>query len=190
MNVLEAPAPRPVASPFPVLETERLILRRIEPADRDAIFALFSDPAVVEFNNRSLMTTLTEAADYITRRRASLADIQWGITLKSTTMLIGACEFYGQIKPYFSTMTGFELSRAYWGQGIMTEAMRAMLDYGFTRKSFNRIQAQTTRHNQRCMATLHRLGFQYEGILRQYGFWKGQFHDCHGFSLLKSDWRG
>lgn len=86
---------------------------------------------------------------------------------------------------------GYELHPAYWGRGYALEANTAMLDFCFTQDfpfHINRVAATTDLDSQRSMALLRKLGFFEEGLLRQYGYWKGKFNDVRMFSLLREDW--
>ena len=188
MNATDFPADVPAVPTWSVLETERLRLRRIQPTDRDAIFALCADPQVRKFTNRLPFSKLVDVDNYLMRNRVRLADCRWGIALKSSDALIGTCEYHHAIPAYASTLVGFELVSAYWGNGYMQEALRALLQFGFMQKGYHRIEARTDARNQRACATLRRLGFQEEGVLRQAGYWHGSFHDCRLFSLLKTEW--
>ncbi|MFQ5758897.1 MAG: GNAT family N-acetyltransferase, partial [Candidatus Bathyarchaeia archaeon] len=80
------------------------------------------------------------------------------------------------------------LNPAYWGQGIMTEALRAVLKHGFEKMELNRIQAIIDSKNTRSLKLVHRLGFKKEGVLRQRSYFNGQFLDDVCFSLLKKEW--
>ena len=69
--------------------------------------------------------------------------------------------------------------------------MTAIIGYGFSeefRFRLNRIEAITTMEHEASVGLLKKLGFQEEGIRREYGYWKGQCHDVRSFSLLRWDW--
>lgn len=70
----------------------------------------------------------------------------------------------------------------------MTEALRAMLGYGFEKMELNRIQAIIDSENTRSIRLVQRLGFKKEGVLRQNSYFNGQFRDDVIFSLLKKEW--
>jgi ribosomal-protein-alanine N-acetyltransferase len=83
---------------------------------------------------------------------------------------------------------GYDLEKASWKQGIMTEALRAMLQYGFGQMGLNRVEALVYVENEASIHLLERLGFQKEGLLRQY-FRRGDTHYDHWLlSLLKAEW--
>jgi len=83
---------------------------------------------------------------------------------------------------------GYDLDPAHWGRGIMTEALRAVLEYGFGKMGLNRVQATVDSGNTKSLRLLHRLGFRKEGVLRQNSYFNGQFRDDVCFSMLKKEW--
>jgi ribosomal-protein-alanine N-acetyltransferase len=83
---------------------------------------------------------------------------------------------------------GYDLWPDYWGQGLMPEALRALLRYGFEVMELNRVEATTHTENQRSMRVLEKLGFQREGVLRDYYCREGMYNDQVLFSLLRREW--
>jgi ribosomal-protein-alanine N-acetyltransferase len=71
----------------------------------------------------------------------------------------------------------------------MTEALTAVLNFGFKRLDLNRIEALVKPDNDASLGLLRKLGFREEGLLRQYGYWHGRYHDLAIYSILKSEWR-
>lgn len=72
----------------------------------------------------------------------------------------------------------------------MPEAIRALIQFGFEKMNLNRIEATTHTENVRSQCVLHKLGFQKEGILREYYCRDGIYNDQVLFSLLRSEWAG
>jgi ribosomal-protein-alanine N-acetyltransferase len=180
-------------SNFPSLTTNRLHLRQIELEDAEALFAILSDPQVTEYYghepHRSLEETRMLIGQIQTRYEHKEA-IRWGITLKRENRLIGTCSLH-QFGPAFHySATGYDLDRAYWGKGIMTEAMTALLTYAFTEVGLHRVEAIIDIHNDRSKNLLLKLGFTYEGNLRQRYFFRDGFEDEHYFGLINREWRG
>ncbi len=174
---------------FPVLETERLTLRRITMADEADIYAIFSSPAVTRYYDLDTFTKPEQARELIQRHEIQFekgAGIRWGITLKGSPRLIGTGGA-GWQRWNFSAILGYELAPEHWNQGIMTEAIRAMAGYVFNTMGFNRIQAATELDNAASARVLKKTGFHEEGVLREWGFWKGSFRDVRCFSLLRKD---
>lgn len=176
---------------FPQLETERLLLREVSPEDCAAIFQNYTDPQVTEHFMEPL-TDLQQAEaiveEYIAYARTG-AGIVWAITLKGSPALVGTCG-YEVLSPYDQRgEIGYDLARAYWGQGIMREALQAVIAYSFTQLDLNRIQAYVLAENARSIELLRHLHFETEGVLREYRRFQGRFSDWVLLSLLKRDWQ-
>ena len=71
----------------------------------------------------------------------------------------------------------------------MSEAIRAILRYGFTMAGFNRVEAFVNYGNENSTRLLERSGFHLDGLLRQYELNRGKFVDQYCYSLLKTDWK-
>ena len=176
---------------FPSLTTDRLQLRQIQSTDEEALFAIRSDREVMDFYgeepHQSLEDThalIQQLGDAYDQREA----LFWGITLKGEDIVIGSCIVFAFGPGFHYAETGYELHRAYWRQGIMAEAMSVVLTYGFTGLGLHRIEAAVDPRNTRSESLLLKLGFTYEGNLRQRFFFRDQFLDAHYFGLLKNEW--
>lgn len=179
-------------SDFPVLKTERLILREIVAIDAAAIFAIHGDANVMRYFGADPMSELAQAAALIETFARWRADensgIRWGI--EHNGQLIGSCGLFHWNHAWHSAMVGYELAQTAWGQGLMQEALTAILPYGFTAMDLNRIEAQIHPNNTASLKLMPKLGFTHEGQLREVGFWGGQFHDFVQFALLKREFVG
>jgi [ribosomal protein S5]-alanine N-acetyltransferase len=171
---------------FPQLETETLILREIHLADAKDIFMLYSDSEVVKYHDMEVFKNIERTEKLINRwgdRFQEQQAIRWGIAKKTDNVIIGTCGYSWQ-RIAFCAEVGYELAKAHWRQGIMTEALNAMMDFGFEKMELNRIQAMVMLGNTPSMNLLKKIGFKEEGLLRDYGFWKG---NLKMFSLLRKD---
>jgi len=115
---------------FPSLTTNRLLLRQIQPEDEEAFFATFSDEEVMEFYGYEPHQSLDDSRELIRRIQAGYArreSIHWGITLQGEDRVIGSCSFHRFDAGFHRAETGYELNRAFWGQGMMFEAVSAIL---------------------------------------------------------------
>lgn len=174
---------------FPQLETENLILRETKLSDASTVLQIFADEAVTKYHDLEPLTSIEQAKFLVERRGARFKNrqgIRWGIALKTDDKIIGSCG-YG-IRDEFIAEIGYELAKAHWGRGIMTEALDSIIDWGFRSLELNRIEALVMVNNIASIQLLKKLGFFEEGLLREYGYWKGQFHDLKIFSLLKRDY--
>jgi [ribosomal protein S5]-alanine N-acetyltransferase len=176
---------------FPRLTTDRLLLRQIQPNDAEALFTIFSDVEAMQFYGHEPHQSLDDTHELIRQIQARFArreSLPWGITLQGEDNVLGSCSFHNFDIGFHRAETGYELHRAFWGKGIMFEAMSAILTYGFTELGLHRVEAIIDNANERSKALLRELGFTYEGNLRQRYFFRDQFEDEHYFGLLKNEW--
>lgn len=89
-----------------------------------------------------------------------------------------------------SGSVGYWLGQAYRGKGLMTRACKAILDYGFTDLALHRIEIRCAPRNIRSCAIPERLGFTYEGTLRDAENLYGQFVDHKVYAMLQPEWSG
>ncbi|HEY7342001.1 MAG TPA: GNAT family N-acetyltransferase [Ktedonobacterales bacterium] len=181
-------------STVPTLTTTRLRLREIRPTDAEAIFATASDDEAMRYIGRETHQTIEDTRDYMRLQELRYAErtvIRWGITLRDDghERVIGSCSLHHFGEGYHRAEIGYELNRAYWGQGIMPEAVSAILTYGFSEMALHRIEAVIDDANTRSKSLLLKLGFQYEGNLRQRFVSRNGFEDEYYYGLLHDEWR-
>jgi ribosomal-protein-alanine N-acetyltransferase len=178
---------------FPSLTTNRLVLRQITFRDAEDLFATLSDEEAMQFYGHEPHQSVDEThalIEQIQVRYTRREGIRWGITRKGEDRVIGSCSFHHFDAGFHRAETGYELQRVWWGQGIMTEAMSAILTYGFDVLGLHRVEAIIDLANERSKGLLLKLGFTYEGNLRQRYFFRGRFEDEHYFGLLRHEWQG
>lgn len=180
-------------STYPILHTERLILREVQPADAADVLVFRGDPYVQRFNSEPLKA-VEEATLFIADAR-KLYDTQggigWAITLRGEDRVLGGVSLHSWDHHHRRAEVGYDLARARWGQGIGSEAVRAVLHFGFTQLNLNRIEAATIADNHESVNLLKKLGFTLEGIRRGYS-WEDDstFHDSAMFGLLRDEFLG
>ena len=180
-----------------IIKTPRLTLRDTRKSDAPAVFSIFSNPQVTEHYDCKPFTDEAQAENWVdTYRSAYSADkiefFRWAIT-DNTDELIGSCGIHAINPDYYSLEIGYELHPDHWGMGLATEAVKGMLSYCFKVDftfPINRVAATTDLNSPRSISVLNKLGFQEEGVLREYGYWKDRFHDVRLFSLLRKDFVG
>ena len=174
---------------FPLLKTERLILRRLALEDEADVFAIYSNPEVTRFCDVVNLANRSQARAVIQAFQDEFeldSGVRWAITERGGSRLIGLCGV-GWYRHNFSALLSYDLNQDYWNRGIMTEAVRVVVAYTFDHAEMNRITATTVVENLASMQVLRHVGFQEEGILRDWGFWKGEFKNLRCFSLLRKD---
>jgi len=177
---------------FPHLETERFVLRRLQLSDAESLFSILADEEVTRFYDDEAFTAISQAraqikawADGFDERRC----VRWGIARREDDMVIGTCGYNGFHGWHKRCSLGFELARSYWRQGIMTEALDAIIGFGFKEIGLNRIQAVVIPGNEASEKLLEKLGFRREGVLREYENWgKKGYVNVLMFSLLRREY--
>lgn len=174
---------------FPVLETERLVLREIVSSDAEDLFAFRSDAEEQEYNGGPLISR--GEADQLIRELAvkfrDESSLHWGLTLREEGRVVGLFGYSNLSLEHRRSEVGYDLARSLWGNGYALEAMRAVLRHGFETMNLNRIYAVPRSDNLSSVKLLERLGFKLEGVHRDEFFFDGVFRDESLFALLKRD---
>ena len=181
-----------MANAFPHLQTQRLRLRQIVPADAPALFAIHSDAEWMRWYGVDPISSLVEAerlANLFSGWFAAGTGFRWALERKQDRQLIGTCGLFRWNKSWRNCVIGYEIQRGHHGQGYMREAVAAILDYGFDVMSLHRVQAETHPDNIPSIRLAMRLGFRFEGVHREQAYWDRRFHDLNCYSLLERDWR-
>jgi ribosomal-protein-alanine N-acetyltransferase len=178
---------------FPVLKTERLVLRRVTAGDTESIFRLMADPRVTRFLGRTPFTTLDEAARRVQMFQdefQSRSGLAWMVTQRTDGQFMGFCRYTHFDTFHSRAEIGYLLSPEWWGQGVMPEAVRAAVGFGFTRLGLHSVMADIDPANSQSRRLLEKLGFVQEGLFREsfYIPHEDRFSDSAVFSVLESDW--
>ncbi|MBK9639573.1 MAG: GNAT family N-acetyltransferase [Bacteroidia bacterium] len=180
----------PNFNPFPVIETERLLMRRIHVDDIEEIFILRSDPIINKNSLRPLITEKAEAFDFIKKIEDMVNQnegISWVICEKHVPeKVIGHIGIWRLMKEHYRGEIGYLLHTDFQGKGMMTEALKASIDYGFDQLKLHSIEAHVSPLNQPSLNILERNHFVREGYFKDDFFAKGRFHDSVVYSLISS----
>jgi [ribosomal protein S5]-alanine N-acetyltransferase len=174
---------------FPTLETQRLLLRQLAAADAQDAFLFLSDEETMRYYDPAPMTQLEQAEQSIQRHRRRFAQqeaLRWGITLKGENRVIGNAGYAWDAENHLAVLS-YILAKHYWNQGIMTEALSAMIQFGFDHIHVHRIEAQVASPNLASARLLEKLGFQEEGRLRDRQYVNHQYVDERMFALINAN---
>ncbi|MEO8149373.1 MAG: GNAT family N-acetyltransferase [Bacteroidia bacterium] len=178
---------------FPILKTERLILRRIIAADAPVIFYMRSNDRVRQYLDSKRFESLEEAIDLI-KRNDNLFDendgVVWAISHKDDNAMIGTIGFWRIAKEHHRAEIGYMLHDDYRGKGIMIEAAKISLKYAFKELKLHSIEANTNPSNASSIKLLERLGFVREAYFKENFYFDGQFLDSAIYSLLNENKEG
>jgi ribosomal-protein-alanine N-acetyltransferase len=177
--------------PFPILETDRLILREIREEDTEGIFQNFSDEEITDIIGMGRLSTIDDAKEIVKEFQEyheKGTGIAWAVTLKDGNQFIGTCTYEELDKRNNRAEIGYDLLRKYWGNGYMTEALQAIISYGFSVLNLNRIDAHTFTINTKSRNVLIRAGLVEEGVLRENIRFKGEYRSEAMYSILRKEW--
>jgi ribosomal-protein-alanine N-acetyltransferase len=177
-------------TPFPNLETHRLKLRRLKITDVNEILALRSNPEIMKYIPRPLITTKEEALEFISTMDANInanSLINWAITTKENDLLIGMIGFYRTKPEDFRSEVGYILSGDFQGKGIITESLKRVIQFGFEVLKLNSIEAVIDPENFGSEKVLLKNNFVKEGHFKEHVFFEGKFLDCVFYSLLNKN---
>ena len=177
---------------FPLLQTDRLNLIEIKQCHLGDIYKLYSDENVTRFYNLLPFKCEQDAQkviDWYQNRFKDQLGIRWGITLKGKQNIIGTIGFNNFTKRHRANI-GYDLQTEYWNCGYITEALKAVIDFGFNQLEINRIEAEVMQGNVMSERVLDKFNFKNEGVLRQWMFWNEKHYDMTMFSLLRTDYEG
>jgi [ribosomal protein S5]-alanine N-acetyltransferase len=175
---------------FPIIETGRLILRKVNKDDASDLLVYLSEEEVVKHMGLVPFQKDDDALDEINWYDSIYEEgsgIRWGITLKEEGKVIGSCGFLNRSRKHHRAEVGFELSKDYWGRGIAHEALDAVIRYGFLHFELERIEALIEPGNTPSQKLVERKGFTKEGLLRHYEYTRGKFDDLLIYSILKNE---
>ncbi|WP_345991088.1 GNAT family N-acetyltransferase [Chryseobacterium sp. Chry.R1] len=173
---------------FPILETDRLILRQLTRNDAKDLFEYFSLDIVMEYYDLATFTELEEAEKLIDTFNNDFENnkgFRWAIELKGENKVIGTCGYHNWFHEHFKAEIGYELHPEYWQKAYMKEAVQPILSFGFEKMNLHRIEAFIDPANISSEKLLFSAGFQKEGTMRDFFFEKGKFVDATIFGLLK-----
>ncbi len=175
---------------FPVLKTQRLLLRKIQLNDAEDMFEYACDPEFAKYTIWTAHQSLEHSKRFVNKIIEFYNTHQltvWGI-VDTNGKFIGTCGFGDLQLIDAKAELGYALSRKYWGKGYMTEAVTAVINFGFSNMPLNRIEARCEPENIASARVLEKIGMKYEGLLRQHIYSKGTYHDLKMYSILKQEW--
>lgn len=177
----------PNFTPFPVLTTERLVLRRFTRDDAADLFEMRSNEEVMQYIARSIAKTVDDAValiDVIDQLLEANDGITWCVCLKNSNKYIGSVGFWRIEKENHRAEIGYLLNPAYQGQGLMQEAVECTIRYGFDVIGLHSIQANVQPQNLASINVLLKKDFVQEAYFKENHWHKGHFADTVIFSLL------
>lgn len=176
---------------LPPLKTDRVLLRQLREEDCDDFYTWASDPEVAQYVTWYAHSSPEETQGFIERIRnaykhAKLAP--WALIHRQDNRMIGLNGYCVWDTRHRSAELAYVLSKAYWGQGLITETTRALIDFGFQHMKLNRIYARCRIPNIGSARVMEKCGLIYEGTLREVAFVKNEYVDLKLYAITKKDW--
>ncbi len=173
--------------PFPVLKTERCLLRQTVQEDAPEILVLRSDKTIMQYLDKEPLTSIAEAQIFIAGIELSLNNatgISWGICLHRDHRLIGNVGLWRLIKEHYRAEIGYVLHPGFWNKGIMSEVLKEVIRYGFESLGLHSIEANVNPKNKASIGLLEKHGFIREAYFKENYYFKGTFLDSVIYSLI------
>lgn len=175
---------------LPILETERLLLRKLTMKHVDDIFSYASNKEVTKYVYWNTHQSLNDTRDYIqfALDQYTKQDVApWGIHHKQDSKLIGTIDFVRWLPYHRLAEIGYVIASDYWGKGITTEAAQKVISFGFNSMDLIRIEAKCYKENIGSQRVMEKVGMSFEGTIRQGIFNKGKHWDLQLYSILRDE---
>lgn len=179
-----------IFSNLPVLETKRLILRKLSIEDVEDLYSYSCNQEIYQYVAWEPHNTKSDTVKFIEFALSQYENykvIPWGIENKENRKLIGTIDFSSWQPKHHIAEIGYMLSQDYWGKGIATEAANAVIQFGFNHMDLVRIQAKCFVDNKSSARVMEKTGMTFEGIIRKGILVKGKHQDLKMYSILKDE---
>ncbi len=173
------------------IDAARVSIRLIDAAHLPALMAVNGDDDVTRYLPYASWQTPADAEAWLSRMTIAIDaghTLQYAIVDKASGVAIGSCLLFRLEAASARAELGYVLGRAHWNQGLMREALVALLDHAFGPMSLRRIECEIDPRNLPSLQLCERLGFTREGLLRQRWIAKGSARDVHVYGLLRDEW--
>ncbi len=192
-DVFFAPeTPQSVFAHLPVIDTPRLTLRPLTMRDAEDVYAYSRDPEVARHVLWDAHRSIADSRAYlrfILRQYRDGLPSSYGVVLKATGRVVGTIGFMWYSEENSTVEVGYSLARPLWNQGLMTEALDALLTLSFTTLRLHRVEAQHESDNPASGRVMAKCGMRHEGTLRGRIRNKGRYADVELYAILREDWQ-
>lgn len=175
----------------PVLTTRRLILRKMQKCDAGDMFEYACQPSVTKYllwEPHANETYTYRYLSYIQSRYRSGDFYDWAVIWRENSKMIGTCGFTRFNLDANSAEVGYVLNPKYWGIGIAAEAVRAVMQFGFSTLNLHRVEAHYMIGNDRSRGVMDKVGMNFEGILRDSILVRGEYVSVGVCSILRDEY--
>lgn len=177
---------------FPIIKTERLILRAFTQEDAPYLFKMRTNDRLMKYVDTKRPDRIEDTIEKIELMNLDFHNkkgISWAIIKKDSDEVIGYIGYWRLWKEHLRAEIGYILHPDWWGKGIMSEALNKILDFGFNNLKIHSIEANVNEQNIASMTLLKRKGFKQEAFFRENYFFEGKFLNSVIFCLLEQDFK-
>lgn len=178
-------------TPFPVLTTNRLLMRQADPIDVHEVFFLRSDAQIMRHIRKDPEQSLEDSLKWINMVVQAAENnifISWNITVRGTNKTIGIIALWRIVKEHYRAELGYVLHPDFQNKGIMNEALQVVLEYGFNTLKLHSIEARINPANSASIKLLERNNFIREAYFRENYYFNGIFSDTAVYSLSSAEY--
>lgn len=175
---------------LPILETERLILRKVTIEDIQDMYLYGSDEEVskyVTWNTHETISDTKGFVEFVLNKYKNKQVSLWGIECKENGKFIGTIDFVWWQPNNKTAEIGYVISKDYWGKGLTSEVAKEIIKFGFEKMNLVRIQARCDVENIGSARVMEKAGMSFEGIIRKGIFVKGMHRDLKMYSILNEE---
>ena len=177
---------------FPIIETERFILKEIEEKHSNHFISLFSDEDIMKYSGTEVYDPEKQVEFYFKKVKLMYKEkkgIRWAIINKESKAFIGDIGLYNIDFYSNNTEIGYTIEKNFWRKGVASECIKAIENFAFEILDMNRIIAMIDCNNISSIKLSEKLGFHKDGILREhyYNKSKDEYINICVYSLIKSD---
>lgn len=174
---------------FPIIKTNRLLLRQFVESDLENVFKGLSDPDIIKYYGVSYKTLeeTKEQMKFFADLEINETGIWWAVCSLDNQIFYGAGGLNNLSKEHKKAEIGFWLLKDFWGQGIMTEVMPLICNYGFEKLGIHRIEGFVESDNLNCKKAMQKLDFNHEGTMKDCEIKNGKFISLDIYAKLKSE---
>jgi ribosomal-protein-alanine N-acetyltransferase len=176
-----------IFEPFPILETDRIILKQIKEDDIPGIYRFYSGSDTLKNIARDIFTKKEQAIEKVNLFHKSYEErkaIWWTFTQKPKDEFIGFGGLFEISKESNKAEIGYGLLPDYWGKGIMSEVVEKLIDFGFNEIKLHKIYGRITPRHNASIRVLEKLGFKKEGEFKDDEFAQNKYFDTAYYSLI------
>jgi ribosomal-protein-alanine N-acetyltransferase len=173
---------------FPIIKTEKLLLRQFVDNDLENVFKGLSHPEIIKYYGVSFQTleATKEQMTFFADLEKKGTGIWWAVCSADNKIFYGAGGLSSLNKEHKKAEIGFWLISEFWGNGIMKEAMPLICNYGFDNLELHRIEGFVESENKNCKNAMAKLDFQHEGTMKECEIKNGKFISLDIYAKVKT----